>query len=93
MVSKRSLPPAKRVNGNGAAAVVPKLQEGDRVHRLGGNPRGIVREVKKSTALVWWGTADSREVLTWVPAIELERSTETTHSPDEVIQRQACGGG
>lgn len=92
MVSKRRLPPANG-NGHAVAAVVPKLKTGDRVHRLGGNPRGIVRQVKKDKALVWWGTADCREVVDWELAIELELETEPVISPDEVIKRQAMGSG
>jgi hypothetical protein len=72
--------------------VVPKLKKGDRVHRLGGNPCGIVRQVKKDKALVWWGTADSREVVGWEPAIELELGIEPVISPDDVIKRQVMGG-
>jgi hypothetical protein len=92
MVSKRRLPPA---NGNGhvAPAVIPKLKKGDRVNRLGGAPRGVVRQVKRGAALVWWGTADSKEFVEWVSFIELELETERVVSPDEVIKRQAMGSG
>jgi len=90
-VSRRRLPATKPMElpAEEAKPRAARFKADDRVTRVGGRPAGIVRQVKKGQVLVYWGTADNREVTSWVPARELERFKERIVPPDEVIKRQA----
>lgn len=86
-VSRRRIPVATNGARTGEVVATWKPKKGDRVARLGGTPRGIVRQIRKDKALVWWGTTDGREVTEWVPAVELELTQEPVVDADTVLQR------
>ena len=69
------------------------MKIGSRVHRVNGSQHGIIRELNRTTALVYWGLIDRKESTSWVPVEQLEEVTEQVLQPDEVIARQAEEAG
>jgi hypothetical protein len=53
-------------------APAPRYRKGQRVSRVGQTQIGIVRSARRGRVEVYWGTSDNREVVSTVPAAELE---------------------
>lgn len=92
-VSRRRLPVTKPMElpaEEPKPQAAPRLKVGDLVSlREGKGGTGYVRELARGKVLVYWGTADNREVTSWVATSALLKVKSRIVPPDEVIKRQA----